>query len=742
MLNGNKRELAYVVKVSEVKDLEGYDRVHLCKVLGWHCVAPKDINVNDLVIYFEIDSLLPAADTRFSFLASKKFRIKPIKICGVVSQGLILPLSDFPELKHCKEGDFVTDKLHVEKYDPDCEKEDGQSKQKVSDFQCAVDCHQKFFKNPIVKYLMKYKPVRWLLAKFFVQKKDKCKWPDWLPKTGSERIQNLPHLFGSNDKYIITEKCIDGSSQIRTIDGMISISQLVNNKINTLVASYNELNGIIEYKRILNYHRIKQNNKKEQLQLGIKHVGKGNKQKYIKCTEDHKLLTPSGWKNAADLQVGDTVHHYVNRISHELKMMILGSLLGDAHLHGHHTYWTVQFGQCEKQKEYFEYKKYIANGYICGERSAISGYGSLMHKFQLTANTWLSTYAVDNLVGKDGKLELKESWLNEIDPIALAFWYMDDGHINNRDVDSLRESVELATNAYSLDECKLLQKMLMRFNIESKIRNSKGNLMVMNVENSEKFFSLIAPYIPQCMKYKLPKAYENYQCVLMNKKFGFVNSIAETIIVSKELIKKRKSYMYDIEVEDNHNYFAQSVLVHNCDGCSTSFILNEKDKYLIGSHNVIKNPDKNLDDGNFYKENVWAESGVKYNVESVLRDLKKSHKLKTVAIQGETYGDGIQKRTYSLKHKHDFVVFHIWFDGVRLPIKDMIAVCDKYNLPHVHVYDYEYSLPSSVEEIISYVDKCKSAIDNGDIEGFVFYSQDGQQNFKCVSPNFLLKYHR
>jgi RNA ligase (TIGR02306 family) len=184
------------------------------------------------------------------------------------------------------------------------------------------------------------------------------------------------------------------------------------------------------------------------------------------------------------------------------------------------------------------------------------------------------------------------------------------------------------------------------------------------------------------------------------------------------------------------------IITEKVDGTSTSFILNEKDKYLVCSHNVIKNPDKNSDGGNYYKENVWAESGAKYNVESVLRDLKKSHKLKTVAIQGETYGDGIQKRTYSLKHKHDFAVFHIWFDGVRLSIKDMIAVCDKYNLPHVHVYDYDYSLPSSVEEIIFYVDKCRSAIDNGDIEGFVFYSQDGQTNFKCVSPNFLLKYHR
>ena len=210
MLNGNKRELAYIVKVSEAKDLEGYDKVHYVKCLGWWCVAPKDIKVGDLVVYFEIDSKLPADDARFAFMEKRKYIVKTQKMCKAVSQGLVLSMSEFPELKYCKEGDFVTDKLHVEKYDPDAINECA-VKSKVSDFQCAMDRHLKFFKNPIVKYLIKYKPARWLLSKIFAKKKDKTKWPDWLPKTGSERIQNLPHLFGCKDKYIITEK-VDGAS--------------------------------------------------------------------------------------------------------------------------------------------------------------------------------------------------------------------------------------------------------------------------------------------------------------------------------------------------------------------------------------------------------------------------------------------------------------------------------------------------------------------------------------------------
>lgn len=159
-------------------------------------------------------------------MEKRKYIVKTQKMCKVVSQGLVLSLSDFTELKDCKEGDFVTDKLHVEKYDPEAAQENECSKQesKASDFKRAMSRHQKFFKNPIVKYLMKYKPVRWALAKLFVLKEDndKSKWPDWLPKTGSERIQNLPNLFGSKDKYIITEK-VDGASTSFILNEKINI---------------------------------------------------------------------------------------------------------------------------------------------------------------------------------------------------------------------------------------------------------------------------------------------------------------------------------------------------------------------------------------------------------------------------------------------------------------------------------------------------------------------------------------
>ena len=67
----NERELAYIVHVTEAKELPGYDHVHYVKILGWWCVASKALKAGDLGIYFEIDSILPRDDARFSFMENK-----------------------------------------------------------------------------------------------------------------------------------------------------------------------------------------------------------------------------------------------------------------------------------------------------------------------------------------------------------------------------------------------------------------------------------------------------------------------------------------------------------------------------------------------------------------------------------------------------------------------------------------------------------------------------------------------
>lgn len=89
------RKLATIREVSEIRPIEGKDRIALATIDGWHVIVQKsEFNVGDKCVYIEIDSVLPETPW-FEFLRSKKFRIKTMKMSNVVSQGIAFPLSIF-----------------------------------------------------------------------------------------------------------------------------------------------------------------------------------------------------------------------------------------------------------------------------------------------------------------------------------------------------------------------------------------------------------------------------------------------------------------------------------------------------------------------------------------------------------------------------------------------------------------------------------------------------------------------
>lgn len=127
-----KRKLASLVHVESKKPHENADTLEIVMVLGWQVVTKLgDTSVGDLVVYFEIDSLIDVnaqwlpdvIRVRAEKSGDTLFRIKTIKLRGELSQGLIVPLSSFnqKELDDCgilKEGLDLTEKLKVQKYDP------------------------------------------------------------------------------------------------------------------------------------------------------------------------------------------------------------------------------------------------------------------------------------------------------------------------------------------------------------------------------------------------------------------------------------------------------------------------------------------------------------------------------------------------------------------------------------------------------------------------------------------------
>ena len=122
------RKLVTIQKISNILPIPDADRIEMAQVLGWQCVIKKDtFKVGDLCVYFEVDAFLPVKDARYEFLRSSSyksneimgegFRIKTQKLRGQISQGLVLPLSDFPELMNSNIDEDVSEILGVVKWD-------------------------------------------------------------------------------------------------------------------------------------------------------------------------------------------------------------------------------------------------------------------------------------------------------------------------------------------------------------------------------------------------------------------------------------------------------------------------------------------------------------------------------------------------------------------------------------------------------------------------------------------------
>jgi RNA ligase (TIGR02306 family) len=181
------RKLASIQYIHDVTPIKDADRIELAHVLGWQCVVPKgEFKPGDLGVYFEIDSFLPIED-RYEFLRKSSYRkseimgeglyIRTQKMRGEISQGLLLPLSTFPEITPDMAliDKDVTDLLHVRKWEIE---------------ERATD------QGTIISQL-----------------------PTGVPKTDETRVQSeaeLIHELGKQPYYITTK--MDGSSHSVFVD--------------------------------------------------------------------------------------------------------------------------------------------------------------------------------------------------------------------------------------------------------------------------------------------------------------------------------------------------------------------------------------------------------------------------------------------------------------------------------------------------------------------------------------------
>ena len=196
------RNMAYVVTVKDVKPIEGKDRIEYIsfKENNYSVIAQKGLNVNDKVIYVEVDSILPVNE-KFEFLRSRCFKdslngflIKAMKMNGLYSFGIVFKPGDLGlDPSKLKSKQDLTDTLGVRKYEP------------IED-RSPVENKLPPLKKKIKSLLMRHSLTRPIGRKLFVKSLEKEDFPTWLiPKSDEDNLANNPEWFEKykgSDNYI------------------------------------------------------------------------------------------------------------------------------------------------------------------------------------------------------------------------------------------------------------------------------------------------------------------------------------------------------------------------------------------------------------------------------------------------------------------------------------------------------------------------------------------------------------
>jgi hypothetical protein len=208
------RQLVSIKKITDLHPIPEADRIETATIdNGWKVIVKKgEFKIEDKCLYFEIDSILPTKDERFSFLDrdAKNFewgrgaRLRTIKLKKQISQGLALPVSLFE--KEVKSKNDLTEILGIKKWeDVDTVPEQADTNKK----------QQGKFLRSLGKIIPRFIRGRYLGFVASLYKKTKGDFPRFVPKTDQKRVQNFSKFFQDeenfNKNFEITIKS-DGSS--------------------------------------------------------------------------------------------------------------------------------------------------------------------------------------------------------------------------------------------------------------------------------------------------------------------------------------------------------------------------------------------------------------------------------------------------------------------------------------------------------------------------------------------------
>ncbi|MEZ0384712.1 intein-containing recombinase RecA [Mycobacterium sp. pW045] len=364
--------------------------------------------------------------------------------------------------------------------------------------------------------------------------------------------------------------CMNYSTRVTLADGSAEkIGKIVNNKMDVEVLSYDPIADRVVPRKIVNWF---DNGPAEKfLQFTVEKSG-GNGKSQFAATPNHLIRTPGGWTEAGEIIAGDRVlTAEPHLLSDQQFQVVLGSLMGDGNLSPNRRDRNgVRFrlGHGAKQVEYLQWKTALMGNIGHSVRENAQGatfvdFTPLPELGELQRAVYLG----------DGKKFLSEDYLKALTPLALAIWYMDDGSFALRSK-GLQEHtaggsgrieicVEAMTEGTRERVCGYLRDA---YGLDVKLRypgKAGRAVLQFSTASSAKFQELVAPYMAPSMEYKLLPRFRGQGTVTPQFVEPTQRLVPSRVLDVHVKPRTRSMHRFDIEVEGNHNYFVDGVMVHN-----------------------------------------------------------------------------------------------------------------------------------------------------------------------------------
>ena len=553
---------AYVTRLKNVRPHSNANRMLLADCFGNTICVGLGAKNGDIGVYFPTDGQLSVEYAEKNNLVRKKDEnrkniggylepdkrnITAIKLRGEKSDGLFMPLESLGytgvDISTLTEGTVI----NVVNGHEIC---------------CKYIPRQKTSSNNSGGKVNKTRKKKVAVAPLFAEHAD------------TEQLAYNLNAFKKGDLVEITLKmhgCFIKGTKVRMADGKLKAIEKI--KIGDSVLGYDIEKGKIIPTKVVNTFKNLPSENWNELKFSRNGI-LGDKRGTQISTYNHKYWVEEkhSWVPAEELKVGDKVSTLIPSpvLTQLQKSIAIGQFLGDGCLLSFREQTAeIQESKKKEHKKYLEYISKLTSGwfYLNGEK--VSGYGTNIITGRTVRSAdlfnYMSKYSTFN--NKDSLPRLKEAIVDIITPLSIAIWYMGDGSLGHSEKQKDRALLAICRYKNKTDR-DIIKKIFGKFDIEPTFYLDANNYWRIRFNTSEayKLFDLISPYIPNCMRYKLPKDYPNNFIEITDKEEynskGYVLS-PQTVLENNKIIKMQDEY--DLETE-LHNYVVGLTIVHNTSG--------------------------------------------------------------------------------------------------------------------------------------------------------------------------------